>query len=201
MIRVQLTGLFIALLVLPIDIAHAGQPLPSWSEYHGASARRTGWLAWSRADLHAAKEAATRAVRLQPTSLSSLLLLTGVLVEKEEWLDADKAAHELEKMDKLNLEAFLLIGRIRLERGRSESARLHYQQAASLSPQDARGQLGLALLAARHDQDWTRMKTHLREAQEAEPDLHPASLPLLPGWKDLVDNEEFIAALEDFLKP
>ena len=181
--------------------AHAGQPLPSWSEYHGSLARRTAWLAWSRADLRAAEAAASRAARLEPNSGTSLLLLTGVLVEQEDWARAERAARRLQQTDALSPEALLLLGRVSLELGRWEDARGYYQDALQRSPRDARGELGLAMLAARHQQDWTLMQTHLGKALLAEPTFRAASLPLLPGWRVLAHNEDFLSALETLLQP
>ncbi len=194
------TGTLLLLLSLPTP-TQAGQPLPSWSEYHGAAAQRTGWLAWSRADLRAAEEAAQLAVRLKPGDSPSLLLLTGVLVEQEKWELAHSAARRLAKIGQPTPEALLLMGRVALEMGRWEQSKTYYEEAAQRSPNDARGEVGLALLAARHEQDWSLMQRHLLLARRAEPKFHAANLPLLSGWRVLSDDEQFLAALGAVLQP
>jgi len=181
--------------------SQAGQLLPSWSEYHGATAQRTGWLAWSRADLRAAEEAALLAVQLRPADGPSLLLLTGVLVEQEKWELAHGAASQLKAIGQPSPEGLLLMGRIALELGHWNESKTHYEEAAQRSPKDARGEVGLALLAARHKEDWTSMQRHLHRAREAEPTFHAAKLPLLPGWQVLSDNERFLEALQAVLQP
>jgi len=163
-------------------------------------ARSTGWLAWSRADLDAAEQAAITAVRLQPRDGPSLLLLTGVLVERERWQRANETAARLGDLKERSPEALLLIGRISLELGRWSQAKEHYEEAARRSPDDARGHLGLALLAARQSRDWPLMQRHLRQARGIEPKFHAASLPLLRGWTVLSDDNDFLDALEEVLK-
>ena len=190
----------LATLWLP-TAALADHQLPTWSEYHGAVARSTGWLAWSRADLEAAEKAALAAVRLQPNDGPSLLLLTGVLVERERWMRANEAAALLGDLKERSPEALLLMGRISLELGHWNQAKEHYQEAARRSPDDARGHLGLALLAARQSKDWPSMQRHLRQARDIEPKFHAATLPLLRGWTSLSDDKDFLDALEAVLNP
>jgi len=196
-----LTASALLLLLSSATPTQAGQFLPSWAEYHGATAQRTGWLAWSRADLRAAEEAAQLAVRLKPGDGPSLVLLTGVLVEQEKWEPAYIAASQLAKIGQPSPEALLLMGRVALELGRWDQSKAYYTEAAQRSPNDARGEVGLALLAARQGKDWASMQKHLLLAKRAEPKFHAANLPLLPGWRVLSDDERFLDALEAVLQP
>jgi len=191
-----------ALAVASGSIPHsrAERPLPSWSEYHGATSLILGWQAWSRGDLRAAEAQARRATQLQPTDASARLLLCALLVEQERWQEAAASSALLNKGKERSGDVDLLLGRIAVELGEWSQAGKYFRRAVSRFPDDARGELGLALLAARGPRDWPQMRARLEAARALQPLFSAAVLPLSPGWKALADDPEFLGELGQLLK-
>jgi Flp pilus assembly protein TadD len=185
---------------LSIPNSHAERPLPSWSEYHGAASLSLGWQAWSRGDLRAAEAQAQRATQLQPREASARLLLCALLVAQERWQEAAASSTLLDGSKDRSADVDLLLGRIAVELGRWDEAERHFRRAVSRFPDDARGELGLALLAARGPRDWPQMKARLAAARALQPQFSAAVLPLSPGWTALADDPEFLAELGELLK-
>lgn len=180
--------------------SRAERPLPSWSEYQSAKSLNLGWQAWSRGDLRAAEAKARRATKLQPGNGSARLLLAALLVEQERWQEAAASSALLDASNERSADVDLLLGRIAIELGEWDRAERCFRRALSRFPDDARGELGLALLAARGPRDWTQMRARLVAARQLQPQFSAAVLPLTPGWKALADDQEFLEQLEDLLK-
>jgi len=204
MSRSGLAGLVALASLLTVSLhsteLRAEQPLPTWAEYHSATILRHGWLAWSRGELRSAETAALRAERLDPTGSEALLLLTTLQVEQGRWQDAAGSGSRLAASGEQSADIYLLLGRIAVEQARWGEARNHYQQILQRYPDDARGELGLALVAARGPRDWTEMRARLAAATRLQPSFSVAILPLAPGWKALANDEEFLDHLGAILK-
>jgi len=178
----------------------AQRPLPAWAEYHSSTILQHGWLAWARGDLRAAEAAARRAELLEPNGNSAILLLTTLQVEQERWKEATLNGSRLAASGEQSADISLLLGRIAVEQGHWGAARNHYQRVLRRHPKDARGELGLALVAARGPRDWKEMRARLATATRLQPGFSAAILPLTPGWKVLADDEEFLRHLGSVLE-
>ena len=186
--------LLLAALLSP-GSAMADRTLPSWSDYHASRTIQQGWRAAGGGDLASADRLSARAVALTPDSADAWRLRLAVLVTAERWADARDAATRLTALVPEDLDAAVAAGRVSLELGARPAAVASFRRAAELNPTDPRPDLGLALVAARLDGDWTSMTTHLQAARLRDDGLDLASLPLQPGWTPVADDAGFLDAL------
>jgi hypothetical protein len=184
----------------PIGPASADQPLPTWGRYHADRTIQVGWIALALGDGDRAEELSLAAVALDRAHIEAWRLRTATLVAAKNWTDASAAALELTGLAPDDLDAALMGGRISLELGVRASAVAEFQRAGRMDVGDPRPELGLAMTAARLDQDWEAFATHLRTARQRFPGVDLASLPLQDGWASVADDEAFLAALTEVLQ-
>ncbi len=177
----------------------ADRPLPSWLEYRSSVSLRQGVLHWSQGNLDAAEAAWSEAVRFSPNNGAALLLLTAVHVKRGRWQQAAASSVKLDASNEQSIDVDLLAARIAVELGHFDEARVRYQRALERFPSDLRGELGLALVAARGPRDWPEMAARLAAARALRPEFNAAMLPQNPGWNVLADDEEFLQQLRVIL--
>jgi cellulose synthase operon protein C len=184
----------LALLLAPTP-GRADRSLPSWSGYQAARAVHLGGTALLRGDLEAADTLSLRAIDLDPGDPVAWRLRCAVLADSGRWTDAEAPADRLLALAPEDVDAALVHGRVSLELGRRDAAAASYERAAGLDEQDARGVMGLALVAARLDRDPEQTGLRLQEARSRQPGLDLSALPLDEAWASLADDEPFLAVL------
>jgi Flp pilus assembly protein TadD len=188
------------LAVAGIAPASAERPLPSWSRYQAERAVQLGWRALEIGDLARAETLAVRATALEPEHVEAWRLHTMTLARAGRWEEASSAALELTGLADDDVDAALLAGRISLEIGVRASAAAWFERAGRLRVGDARAELGLAMIAARMDQDWEAFTRHLRAALQEDPSIDLSTLPLQDGWAAVAEDEAFLAGLTEVLQ-
>ncbi|HCP47545.1 MAG TPA: hypothetical protein DIU15_16005 [Deltaproteobacteria bacterium] len=180
--------------------ANADRALPPWARYQGQAAVTLGQRALSQGDFQAALTASQRACVLAPSDPAAWLLQARSAGALDDWPAAEDAVERALELVPDALEPTLLRGRILVELGNREGAVTAFTKAADLKNSSAASYLGLALVAARLDEDWSACAQYLQAAIRADPNVPLATLPLQGPWRLMSDNPQFIEALEWVLR-
>ncbi len=194
--RLLLIGALVALTAGP---ARADIALPTWQQFQVERAVRLGGEALLRGMAGHAEELSADAVRLDPEAPDAWRLRCAVLADAARWPDAAEAARRLTALVPDDVDAALVTGRIRVELADPAGAREAYARASELAPEDPRGPIGQALVAARLERDFAVMEASLRDALAREARLDLSALPLEQAWRPVADEAGFLAALQSVL--
>lgn len=179
--------------------AWAACPSPSWAEYHGERATRFAWRALTEGRLDDAREQAIQATSLRPEEVSPWEVAARAAIGLDDWTGAERAVQALRRLAPDDIEGLELLGRVSVELGRVDAAQSAFRAMAGLQPNAIAPQLGLALVAARLDEDSAAAIELLAAACSMDPTLDLSGLLLRPDWAPLRANADFVDALNALL--
>ena len=185
--------------LLTAATAQADRAPPTWETWHAQRAVRLGTSALIRGLPEPADAFSSDAVRLAPDDVGAWHLRCAVLADQGRWTEAAEASTRLVELAPRDVDAALTDGRIRLELADRAAAEASYLRASELDPEDPRGPIGRALVAARLGRDFVAMEAALQEARTRQERLDLSALPLDEAWQPVADDPGFLAGLQAVL--
>ena len=179
--------------------ATASTAPPSWVEYQSGREAGLALRALLDARLEEAERHAGASLALDPDHTIALAVRTRARLGRKDWPGAHASARELVRVAPDDAEALELLGRAALEAGDATEAREAFGGLHRLQPTRPAALLGLALVAARLDDDQLGAIEALRQAVALDPGLDLTGLLLRPEWNALATNSSFVNALNGLL--